>query len=120
MTDLDTQAADVLEAAVDLLVTRGWCAWVLETETGRHCAIGAMIRGGFGVMPQSVSVANRPPALERALGAVVETVLEQMPSAFITNWERVAEWNNESLQPERVIDGLRLAAKELRNVAVPA
>lgn len=120
MTDLDAQAADVLDGAVNLLVTNGWCAWILEAESGRHCAVGAMIRGGLGMHPHGIGIVNHPPALNRALSAVVETVLEQAPSSFRENWERVAHWNNESLQPERVIDGLRLAAKELRNVAVPA
>ncbi len=126
MTDIKTQAADLIEKAVDILVTGGWCTnFLLAPDGRRHCAVGALIEatGEEQLLPGGWS--NFDPAQNSvfaySLRAIAETN-DLYPTQYdrFTYWDQVATWNNESLQAERVINGMREAAKDLRNEAVPA
>jgi hypothetical protein len=126
MTDIKTQAADLIEKAVDILVTGGWCTnFLLAPDGRRHCAVGALIEatGEDQLLPGRWSNFAQSPIFAYSLRAIAKTNDLDPGYSYeenrFTYWSQVATWNNESLQPERVINGMREAAKDLRNEASP-
>jgi len=118
------QAADLLEKAIALLETKGWCAYQLEDEFGAHCAIGALQKASVnrtiaGFDPDSLLWRHQPEialaiqALARPEVMSFEHAVEDVSS----NWQRIVMWNNSQQTAEPVIDGMRRAAKELANNA---
>jgi hypothetical protein len=115
--NLESQAADLLDSAVDILEQGGWCQGVLHHPDGRHCALGAIIRAaspwgfGYSFLDDAVGV--------KAALAVIGSTLSPDGDRWQNHWRVIADWNN---APERteaeVKDALRHAAMDLRNEAI--
>ncbi len=113
-------AADLLDAAAEVVEERGWCRYTLESSDGRVCARGAMFvaltgRAEWGSITRysavptfaEVTKMRAEAAVLRAVGHVLD------PKA---RWKHdLAVWNNEvASSADEVVDALRAAAKNLR------
>lgn len=115
------QAADLLEKAVALLETKGWCTGhLVHPITGAHCAIGALQMASVnrtiaGFDTDSLEW-RKQPEIALAIQALAEEAAEADKDVS-SNWQRIVMWNNSQQTAEPVIDGMRRAAKELANNA---
>jgi hypothetical protein len=118
------QAADLLEKAVALLETKGWCTGhLVHPITGAHCAIGALQMASVnrtiaGFDPDSLEWREQP-EIALAIQALAHGVTEPEHAGedVTSNWQRIVIWNNSQRSVAFVIDGMRRAAKELANNA---
>lgn len=117
--------ADLLDKAVDILETRGWCQHKYgdDTEEGTKCAVGALRRaswelqyhrGGRRELAHDVKVSQ---SFTRAYKAVQFEVGEQQPDSVGLSIEA---WNDEGGRTaDEVIELLKGVAKDFRNTAKP-
>lgn len=102
----DTEIADALEKAADIVHVKGLAKYALEDEEGRVCARGAIFKAltGHANVTQALSISD----FERVEGTMVKHLG--------LGWETIPVWNN---VPERtqfeVEEAFRGAAKDLRN-----
>lgn len=88
-----------LDAAADLLETKGWCRGLFADNQGRHCLAGAL-----------QSVGHHPSAYRGATDALVDTLRTQgEKGAWIT------DWNDRQKDKRKVIRLLRTTSKRLRS-----
>lgn len=91
-TTAPATAADVLNAAADLIEENGWCQGWSEDSLGRHCTLGAV--AAVGKPEPAEVITNAVEHLRRATGVV-----------------GVASWNDEDGRTkEEVVETLRKAA----------
>jgi hypothetical protein len=118
------KAAEILEKAAEILEVNGHCKWALRDAQGRHCALGAinqaLVGDPFDLKGAGWLIVNR------FASAILPHVNDGLPvvavaTCFNEPVDLLVDWNN---RPERtgadVIEAFRLAAKDLRNEAVPA
>lgn len=96
--------ADDLEAAAELLETKGWTRGLYWDETGAHCAVGALLEVTGGV------------PFIRPVGFRVNAAIEVMG---FSNEALFMYWNDIQESAEPVIELMKQTAKDLRNRAKP-
>jgi hypothetical protein len=112
---LKGEAADIVDKAVDVLLTSGWCKGNVIDAAGRHCTMGALRRAcleegqGVDVLNSHYFQAHGP------FNVAVDAVKRQIRERYI------ASWNDHHWRTlDEVIEALRQASKELRNEATAA
>lgn len=125
--DRDTQAADDLDAAADVITEHGWCQGSLIEPDGRMCAEGAILRAVLGDEAAYGARFMRQVVLETAVSKLGEV----WPEAYYRHASRiwaaasalrhhleashVYRWNDEpGMTQDQVTDAFRHAAKGIR------
>lgn len=115
-----SRVADILEQAADLIEVHGHTRGFFENTTGQLCAVGALRRAASIDLPSSiigpVRIINRV-ELYWAAVALARTAALEWPEC-IGPEASIYQWNDdEDLTPAKVIDTMKVAAKDLRNQA---
>lgn len=103
----DTELAEILEGAAEIIDERGWCRNTFADEAGRLCLMGAVMvdlnRRGLGTGAHFHGVEHR----------LVLEFFPEHPGGPIG-------WNDKSAHDgAQVTDKMRMIAKDLRNRATP-
>ncbi len=98
--------ADDLEAAAELLETRGWVKYAYRTARG-HCALGALM--------EVIKLPDRP-FTTHISNDRVEAATSAMGFLYAS---MVGPWNDHQDSAEPVIELMKRTAKDLRNKAKP-
>jgi len=120
MNDVELRAVELLEQTAKVLERDGWTArWLEDPGSGRRCVMGGML-----------AAAGRPPELTpgvlwakadsiaRTAVIALATVVDPDNSPGLSDWNRVASWNNRvGRTEEQVLDAVRVASMALCNEA---
>lgn len=98
-TQLDETTKDLI-AARDLLVRRGWCAYVLDDSAGRHCALGAIyaISAGYNT---AISAGYNTAAVVRLAHAIPGMIA---PVSADYAYRAVPQFNNSQTDVQVILD----------------
>lgn len=123
MSDYPTETADILEAAADILETRGWCQRRFHDADGAYCAVGSLLEaaGYYSLNKEVADGASYQELLEkspvrRGLARQAAAAVS-VPGKLCRGASTLQFWNDTPGRTRgEVIDLFKNTAKDIRNV----